>query len=116
MEAERQQGRVAGLLEISERLVARYPESEEAKRAREEAQAIRNDPDKLRLAAEHAADRLAGLYLNLAEAWISQGRPQQGAFYLEKVMVTFPGSRHAEAAQARLAQVQGPPALNSAAR
>jgi len=116
MEEERKQGHFAGLMEISERLLAQFPESEEAKKARDEVQAIRSDPDKLRVVAEQAAEKLAGLYLNLAEAWIGKGKPQQGVFYLEKVLVTFPGSRYADAAQARLAQVQGPPPLGALSR
>jgi hypothetical protein len=66
----------------------------------------------LRIASEQAAERLAGLYLNLADAWISQGKPQQGVYYLEKVTITFPGSRYAEVAKVRLAQIQGPPGLS----
>ncbi len=116
MEEERKQGHLAGMLEISEKLLAQFPDSEEAKKARDEVQAIRNDPDKLRVVAEQSAEKLAGLYLNLAEAWIGKGKPQQGVFYLEKVLITFPGSRHADTAQARLAQVQGPPPLGGLSR
>ena len=116
MEEEKRQGHLAGLLETSERLLAQFPESDEAKMAKEEVQSIRNDPDKLRLVAEQSADKLAGLYLNLADAWIGKGNPQQGVFYLEKVLVTFPGSRHADTAQARLAQIKGPPPLGGTAR
>ena len=111
-EMERKDGKFAGVFDISDRLIANYPDSGEAKLAREEVQAIRSDPDKLRIASEQAAERLAGLYLNLADAWIGQGKPQQGVYYLEKVTVTFPGSRYAEVAKVRLAQIQGPPGLS----
>jgi TolA-binding protein len=52
---------------------------------------------------------LGGLYLSLAETWIKKGQPQQASFYLERIVKTFPGTRYAEAAQVRLANLQGRP-------
>ncbi len=50
------------------------------------------------------------LYLALADAWLKRGQPQQAVYYLERVVQTLPGTRHAETAQTRLAQLQGQPA------
>jgi Tfp pilus assembly protein PilF len=49
------------------------------------------------------------LYLSLADAALKQGQPQQAVSYLERVVQALPNSRHAETAQARLAQIQGQP-------
>jgi outer membrane protein assembly factor BamD (BamD/ComL family) len=48
------------------------------------------------------------LYLALADTWLKRGQPQQAVFYLERVVQSFPNTRHAEAAQIRLSQIQGP--------
>ena len=45
----------------------------------------------------------------LADTWLRKGQPQQAVFYLERVVQTFPNSRHAETAQVRLSQIQGAP-------
>ena len=45
---------------------------------------------------------------NLADPWLTRGQPQQGVFYLERVVKTFPGTRQAEVAQVKLARLQGP--------
>jgi hypothetical protein len=47
--------------------------------------------------------------LILAEAWIEKGDPQLAAECLQRVITTLPGTRHAEVARARLAQLQSPP-------
>ena len=98
-------------LDILDQVQADFPDSEEGKQAREQALSIRMDPEKLKLAADQMAERLAGLYMGLAEAWVAKGQPQQGIYYMERVIITFPGSRYSEAAQSRLAQIQGPPGL-----
>jgi thioredoxin-like negative regulator of GroEL len=83
------------------------PEAEEARRLERE---IRNNPEWMQTACESLSDRLGKLYLDLADNWLEKGQPEQAAQCLEKVVQAFPTSRHAEAAQARLAQIQGRPA------
>ncbi len=57
-------------------------------------------------------ERLGTLYLTLAETWLKKGQPQQAIFYLERIVQTFPNTRNADLAQARLAQIQGPDRIN----
>ncbi|HEV3261731.1 MAG TPA: DUF255 domain-containing protein [Gemmataceae bacterium] len=70
---------------------------------------IKNNPEWMRLACESLSDRLGVLYLSLAETWLKKGQPHEAVLCLERVVQTFPGTRQAEAAQVRLAQIQGQP-------
>jgi thioredoxin-like negative regulator of GroEL len=82
------------------------PEGEEAKILESE---IKSNPVWMQTACESLSDRLGLLYLSLADTWLKKGQPQQAALCLEKVVKSFPSSQHAEAAQRRLAQIQGRP-------
>jgi thioredoxin-like negative regulator of GroEL len=82
------------------------PESAEAVQLLVE---IKNNPEWLRQACESLSERLGMLYLSLAETYLKKGQPQQAAFYLERILQGFPGTRQAEMAQTRLAQLQGQP-------
>ena len=53
--------------------------------------------------------RLGEMYLNLAESWLQRGQQQQAMICLERVVRAFPGTRQADAAQFRLAQLRGLP-------
>lgn len=70
---------------------------------------IKANPEWMKQACDQLGDRLSVLYLGLAESWLKKGQPQQATFYLERVVQLFPNSKHAEAAQVRLAQIQGMP-------
>jgi len=70
---------------------------------------IKNNPDWMRQACESLSDRLGVLYLSLAETWIKKGQPHEAVACLERVIQTLPGTRQAEVAQTRLAQLQGQP-------
>lgn len=70
---------------------------------------IKNNPERLRQAAELAGEQLGTLYLALAETCLKKGQPQQAILWLERVVQTLPNTRHADAAQMRLAQIQGQP-------
>ncbi len=83
---------------------ADLPEAAEAVQLTEE---IRNNPEWLQQACETLTNRLGKLYISLAETWIKKGQPQQAALCLERVIQTFPGSREAQAAQIKLAAIQG---------
>jgi hypothetical protein len=96
-------------LDRCETLAAEYgdlPEGDEAGRL---ALEIKTNPEWTKAASDQLADRLCVLYLALADSWLKKGQPQQAVFYLERVVQAFPNSRQAEAAQARLSQLQGPP-------
>lgn len=70
---------------------------------------IKSNPEWMRQACETLTERLGGLYLAMAETWLKKGQPQQAILCLERVLQAFPGTRQAEAAQTRLAQLNGQP-------
>ncbi len=74
---------------------------------------IKSNPEFLKSACNQLGDRLAVMTLALAESLLKKGQPQEAIFYLEKVMQTYPDSRHAEAAQTRLAAIRGLPARST---
>jgi thioredoxin-like negative regulator of GroEL len=82
------------------------PEGGEALRLEAE---LKSNPEWMKLACDQLGDRLGVLYLGLAEDCLKKGQPQQATFYLERILRAFPNSRHAEAAQMRLSQMQGGP-------
>jgi len=69
---------------------------------------IKSNPEWMKAACEQMGEKLASLYLSLADSWTKKGQPQQAIYYLEKTLQTFPGTKYAEAAQVRLAQLLGP--------
>lgn len=96
-------------MERCEVLAKQYPDLTEGVEAIQLATEIKNNPEWMRQACETLSDRLGLLYLSLAETWLKKGQPQQAVLCLERVIQTFPGTRQAEAAQTRLAQIQGQP-------
>ncbi len=90
-------------------LQASFPDLPEGAEAVQLAGEIKNNPEWMRLACETLSDQLGVLYLSLAETWLKRGQPQQAVICLERVVQTLPGTRQAEAAQVRLAQIQGQP-------
>lgn len=94
-------------LDRCEQLAASYADLPEGAEAIQLASEIKSNPEWVRQACDNLADRLSGLYLAMAETWLKKGQPQQAVLYLERVVQTFPGTRQAEVAQLRLAQVQG---------
>jgi hypothetical protein len=89
-------------------LAANFADLPEGTEATQLAAEIKSNPEWAKQAAEQLGDRLSVLYLALADTWLKRGQPQQAVFYLERVVQSFPNTRHAEAAQIRLSQIQGP--------
>jgi thioredoxin-like negative regulator of GroEL len=100
----------ASCLDRCELLGAGYADLPEGAEAGKLSAEVKGNPEWMKLACDQTGDRLSLLYLGLADAWLKKGQPQQASFYLERVLQLFPGSRHAEAAQVRLSQLQGAPA------
>jgi tetratricopeptide (TPR) repeat protein len=96
-------------LDRCEMLADGYADLPEAKEAGKLAEQIKDNPEWTRTACDQLGERLAVLYLALADSWLKKGKPQQAEFYLERVVKLFPGSRQAELAQARLARLRGAP-------
>ena len=101
-------------LDRCEVLIAQYTELPEAAEAVQLTNDIKTNPEWAKSACEQLGDRLGILYLALAETCLRRGQPQEAVFYLDRVVQNFPNSRHAEAAQVRLAQIQGQPAARPA--
>jgi tetratricopeptide (TPR) repeat protein len=95
-------------LDRCELVTTQFADQPEATEAAQLAAEIKSNPEWTKQACDQLGDRLSLLYLSLADIWLKKGQPQQAVFYLERVIQTFPNSRHAEAAQVRLAQIQGP--------
>jgi thioredoxin-related protein len=93
-----------------------YGDLAEAAEALQLAAEIKNNPDWLQRACQSLSDQLGELYLSLADNWLRRGQPQQAALCLERVLQTLPGTRHAEVAQLRLAQIQGQPTQRESLR
>jgi thioredoxin-related protein/outer membrane protein assembly factor BamD (BamD/ComL family) len=96
-------------LERCELLLASHGDQPEAGEALQMATAIKENPRWLQKACEGMSDRLGSMYLALADAWTRRGQAEQAIVYLERILRTFPGSRHAEIAQLRLDQLQARP-------
>jgi thioredoxin-related protein len=85
---------------------ADLPEGAEASKLLEQVKA---NPEWMKATCDSLADRLGEMYLALAETWVRKGEPQLAAECLQRA-AALPGSRHAESAKVRLAQIQGQPA------
>jgi thioredoxin-like negative regulator of GroEL len=90
-----------------ELLTGSYSDLAEGDEARRLKKKIQDNPAWMQTACESLSERLGTLYLALAESWLKKGKPQEAVLCLERVVKTFPSTRQAEIAQARLAQIQG---------
>ena len=100
-------------LDRCEALTAQFADLPEAAEAVRLSEDVKGNTEWARLATDQMSDRLGVLYLALADACLKKGQPQQAVYYLERVVQSFPNSRHAEAAQVRLSQIQGQPPTRS---
>ncbi len=101
-------------LERCETLMSAYSDLPEGSEALQLAAEVKDNPEFLGRACDSLNARMGALYLTLAETWIKKGQPAQAQACLEKVLQSAPGSRHAELAQVRLAQLQGTAATQQA--
>lgn len=97
-------------LDRCEILLASYGDLPEGLEASQLIQQIRGNQEWLQLAADTLSDRLAGVYLALADNMVKRGKPRDAEVFLRRVIQAFPGSRYAESAQIRIGQLQGIPA------
>jgi hypothetical protein len=96
-----------------EEILGRYSDlPQESAEAGEMATQIKASPERLQRICDGLPEVLGLVYLTTAEVKIKQGEPQQAVFFLERILQAFPNSKHAEQAQVRLAQIQGPPGLS----
>lgn len=93
-------------LERCEILVASYADLSEGDEAKKLTSAIQDNPEYLAKACDALSHRSGTMYLALAESWVRKGQAEQAVVCLERVLQIAPGTRSAEAAQSRLAQLQ----------
>ena len=94
-----------------ETIRTRFANLPEGGQATELVEKITSNPEWMQQVCDALPD-LGGIsFLKMAEAKLKQGQPQQAVFFLERLLQTFPNTRHAETAHMRLSQIQGPPAL-----
>ena len=79
------------------------PESQEAGILMGE---FKNNPATLQAAADSLSERLGDMYLALAESYMTKNQPQRAEFYLQRVVLSCPGSSQAASAQVRLSHIQ----------
>jgi thioredoxin-like negative regulator of GroEL len=96
-------------LEHCEILVTNYPDLPEGGEALQLAADIKSNPEWMKQACDTLSDRLGLLYLSLAETWLKKGQPKEAVLCYERVIQSFPGTRQADSAQERLAQLKGLP-------
>jgi thioredoxin-related protein len=96
-------------LDRCEILLGSYGDLPEGAEASQLIQEIRSNQEWLQLAADTLGDRLAGVYLALADTMMKRNRPRDAEGYLRRVIQAFPGTRYAESAQIRISQLQGVP-------
>jgi thioredoxin-like negative regulator of GroEL len=96
-------------LDRCEVLMASFGDLNEGAEAMQLAAEIKSNPEWMQNACDALTERLSTMYLSLADTWLQKGQPKQAQLCLERVIRTFPGSRHAEVAQDRLARLQGTP-------
>src|SRR5262249_31624448 len=93
--------------EKCELIAANYADLPEGAEASRLVAEIKRDPEYLSKACQNLNDRLSSMYLTLAEAWFNKGNMEQATVCLEKIQRDFPGTQHAQAAQVKLAEIQG---------
>ena len=102
-------GRYLSCLDHCEAVSSKYNDVEGAADADKLAAEIRDNPEWAKAAADQASGRMCELHLSLADTWLRKGKPVVATQYLEGIIRAFPGTKHADAAQARLARIKGTP-------
>ncbi|MBN9518512.1 thioredoxin family protein [bacterium] len=100
-------GRYHDCLQRCDQLTTAFADRPEARDAANLAADVRDYPDRLAAACEQMNEKTAGMYLALAESWQRRGNMREATACLERVTRLAPGTRLADAAQTRLAAIQG---------
>lgn len=101
--------RFLSCLDHCEILKAAYRDLPEGKDGELLAGEIKSNPERMSRVCESMNNRMAAMYLTLAESWASKGDKDQAAQCLEKVVKLDPTSVSASTAQARLLEIQNKP-------
>ena len=92
-------------------ILVRSTRPPESTQASELVVKIKAQPERLQRICDGLPEVAGQVYLTMAEVKLKQGDPQQAVFFLERLLQAFPSSKHADMAQVRLSQIQGPPAV-----
>ena len=95
-------GRYLHCLDICELLQSAYKEFPESKLGADLEIEVKTDPERMAKVCEAMNQRLADMYLSLAETWLKKGDRDQAAACLDKVVKVNPRSGTAMLAQAKL--------------
>jgi len=97
--------RYLSTLDTSELLAAAYRDLPQGKDGAQLAADIKSNPERMARVCDAMNDRLAKMYMDLAESWLKKGDRDQAVACWDKVTKVHPASQAAMNAQARLAQV-----------
>ncbi len=98
--------RYLACLDQCEILAAAYRDLPEGKEGEKLAAEIKGNPVRMARVCESMNDRLATMYMTLADSWMKKGETAKAAVCLEKVLKINPTGTAAAMAQARLTQIQ----------
>jgi thioredoxin-related protein len=93
-------------------VTASFPELPEAAAARQLAQKVKSDPERLRIVCEGLTQSLCELYLDLAGSLLRAGQRDQARPYLQWITQACPNTSYATTAQQLLQSASPPAAVN----
>ncbi len=96
-------------LERCELIASSFGNTPEAAEAAKIQAEIKTNPEWMARACNNLNERLASMYLSLADSWLKKGKPEEAVGCLEKVQQLAAGSAHAQIAAVKLAEIQGKP-------
>ncbi len=94
-------------LELAELLERSYADTEAGRQGAILAGEIRNNPERMAKACEAVNERLASMYLVLAETYLKKGDKETAALYLGRAANAAPGSSVSRDASVRLTSITG---------
>ena len=93
-------------LDQCEILTAAYRDLPESREAAALIAEIKGNAERMARVCESMNDRLAKMYMELADSWLKKGQKDQATACLEKVLKVNPTGLNAATAQAKLTQIQ----------
>jgi thioredoxin-related protein len=96
-------------LETCERLSSSFAGTKEADEAEKLVRQIKDNTEWMKQMVGQLGERQGMLYLSMADAYARNGKPQLAIPCLERIVLMYPESRHAELAKVKLARLKGGP-------
>lgn len=93
-------------LDHCEILTTTYKDTPAGVEAAQLAGEVRNSPERMAKVCDSMNERLAQMYVVLADSWLKKGNSAEATACLEKVVKLCPGTPHAEGAQSRIVQIR----------